>query len=46
MWNEKKDQIRFGAVPISSGWDSTIIDILDCFKSNFVVRVFWMRNQM
>lgn len=40
MWNKKRDKICFVAVPISSGWDSPIIDTLDCFKSNLVLRGF------
>lgn len=36
----KKGQDMFGTMPVSSGWDSPIIDILDCFKNNLVLRVF------
>lgn len=38
----KKDKIRFGVVPILSGWDSPIIDILDC---NLLRSVFCMRDR-
>lgn len=37
---KKRDKIRFGEVPISSGWDLPIMAIVDCFRSNFVLRVF------